>query len=179
MGGGYLGTRRDQLRSVLNSIDDVWSGLENVRLCALSPSRRQRSKLERGAPRDAVHSPVSTAWGRSRALASIFEARDSTVAARRGRPRRRGRRRRPSAISARHHHRNASCAHKAHIGVIRSVPASVPKPGPRTIIRQPTPTKFQLRNGPEIIDFRPVLEFLAALANRRLQPLGHLTAREC
>ena len=35
-----------------------------------------------------------------------------------------------------------------------------------------------MKNGPEIIDFRPVIEFLAALANRRLQPLGHLTAEE-
>jgi len=64
------------------------------------------------------------------------------------------------------------CAHKAHVGV----GLSVPKRGPATIIRQPTPTKFAIKNGPEIIDFRPVLEFPAALANRRLQPLGHLTA---
>ena len=54
--------------------------------------------------------------------------------------------------------------------------ASVPERGPRTILRQQTPTKFPLKNGPEIIDFRPVLGFPAALANRRLQPLGHLTA---
>src|SRR5262245_37554424 len=44
-----------------------------------------------------------------------------------------------------------------------------------------TPTQRQPRsqnkNGPEIMDFRPVLQLLAALANRRLQPLGHLTAR--
>jgi hypothetical protein len=32
------------------------------------------------------------------------------------------------------------------------------------------------KNGPEIVNFRPVPRFLAALANRRLQPLGHLTA---
>jgi hypothetical protein len=32
------------------------------------------------------------------------------------------------------------------------------------------------KNGPEIVNFRPVLRFLVALANRRLQPLGHLTA---
>ena len=38
-----------------------------------------------------------------------------------------------------------------------SVPASVPKPGPRTINRQPTPVKLPMKNGPEIIDFRPVL----------------------
>jgi len=35
-----------------------------------------------------------------------------------------------------------------------------------------------MKNGPEIIDFRPVLCFLAALANRRFRPLSHLTARE-
>jgi hypothetical protein len=67
------------------------------------------------------------------------------------------------------------CAQKAHIGIWYSVPESVPKRGPTTIIRQPTPTKFLIKNGPEIDDFRPVLRFLAALANRRLQPLGHLT----
>jgi hypothetical protein len=32
------------------------------------------------------------------------------------------------------------------------------------------------KNGPEIVNFRPVLESPATLANRRLQPLGHLTA---
>jgi hypothetical protein len=37
------------------------------------------------------------------------------------------------------------------------VPTSVPKRGPRTIIRQPTPTKVRIKNGPEIVDFRPVL----------------------
>jgi hypothetical protein len=46
-----------------------------------------------------------------------------------------------------------------------------------TINRQPTPTKPPMQNRPDIIDFRPVLELLAALANRRLQPLGHLTAQ--
>ena len=56
-----------------------------------------------------------------------------------------------------------------------SVPTSAPKRGPRTIIRQPTPTKNPIKNGPEIVNFRPVLGFPAALANRRLQPLGHLT----
>jgi hypothetical protein len=35
--------------------------------------------------------------------------------------------------------------------------SSVPKRGPRTIIQQPTPTKKPIKNGPEIIDFRPVL----------------------
>jgi hypothetical protein len=38
-----------------------------------------------------------------------------------------------------------------------SVPTSVPKRLPRTIIRQPTPTNEPIKNGPEIIDFRPVL----------------------
>jgi hypothetical protein len=33
-----------------------------------------------------------------------------------------------------------------------------------------------MKNGPEIVNFRPVLGFSAALANRRLKPLGHLTA---
>jgi hypothetical protein len=37
------------------------------------------------------------------------------------------------------------------------VPSSVPERGPRTIIRQPTPTKFPTKNGPEIINFRPIL----------------------
>jgi hypothetical protein len=68
------------------------------------------------------------------------------------------------------------CAHEAHVGVSRSVPKSVPKRGPTTIIRQPTPTNKPIKNGPEIVKFRPVLRFLTALANRRLQPLGHLTA---
>jgi hypothetical protein len=43
------------------------------------------------------------------------------------------------------------------------------------INRQPTPTKEPIENGPEIVNFRPVLESRATLANRRLQPLGHLT----
>ena len=49
------------------------------------------------------------------------------------------------------------CAHKAHVGVALSVPKSVPKRGPKTIIRQPTPTKRRIKNGPEIVNFRPVL----------------------
>jgi hypothetical protein len=49
------------------------------------------------------------------------------------------------------------CAYKAHVGVGFSVPKSVPKRGPRTIIRQPTPTKRPIKNGPEIVNFRPVL----------------------
>src|SRR5205823_3012718 len=35
--------------------------------------------------------------------------------------------------------------------------SSVPKRSPRTISRQPTPTKFPIKNGPEIVNFRPVL----------------------
>ncbi len=53
--------------------------------------------------------------------------------------------------------RGTTCALKAHIGVGPSVPASVPKLGPRTIIRQPTPPAEPIKNGPEIVDFRPVL----------------------
>jgi hypothetical protein len=60
---------------------------------------------------------------------------------------------------------------------MRAAGKSVPKRGPKTIIRQPTPTKRPIKNGPEIDDFRPVLESRATLANRRLRPLGHLTAR--
>jgi hypothetical protein len=33
------------------------------------------------------------------------------------------------------------------------------------------------KNGPEIVNFRPVLESPLALANRRLQSLGHLTTQ--
>ena len=49
---------------------------------------------------------------------------------------------------------STACAQKAHIGVIRSVPKSVPERSPTTIIRQPTPTKFPIKNGPEIIQFQ-------------------------
>ena len=42
------------------------------------------------------------------------------------------------------------------IDIIRSVPTSVPKGGPTTIIWEPTPIKFEIKNGPEIVDFRPV-----------------------
>src|SRR6266850_8390423 len=48
------------------------------------------------------------------------------------------------------------CADKAHVGVGLSVPQSVPKRGPKTIVRQPTPTKRPIKNGPEIVNFRPV-----------------------
>ena len=74
------------------------------------------------------------------------------------------------------HRRRTTCARKAHIGIGSSVPTSVPERAPRTIIRQPTPSKRPIKNGPEIVGFRPVLSSPAALANRRLQPLGHLTA---
>jgi hypothetical protein len=57
-----------------------------------------------------------------------------------------------------------------------TVPKSVPERSPTTIIRQPTPTKVPINNGPEVFNFRPVLGFPTALANRPLQPLGHLTA---
>ncbi len=56
-----------------------------------------------------------------------------------------------------HSQRNASCAHQAHIGIVASVPNSVPKRGPMAIIRHPTPTKVAIKNGPEIVNFRPVL----------------------
>ena len=38
-----------------------------------------------------------------------------------------------------------------------TVPTSVPKRGPTTILRQSTPTKKAIKNGPEIMNFRPVL----------------------
>jgi hypothetical protein len=68
------------------------------------------------------------------------------------------------------------CAQEAHVGVGCGVPVSVPKRGPTPIPRHPTPAKRPMKNGPEIVDFRPVLCVVVALANRRLQPLGHLTA---
>jgi hypothetical protein len=58
----------------------------------------------------------------------------------------------------------------------RTVSKTVPELDPILVIRNPTRTKLPKENGPEINDFRPVLELSAALANRRLQPLGHLTA---
>ena len=73
------------------------------------------------------------------------------------------------------HQRTTTCAHKAHTVIGRSVPTSVPKRGPGTVILEPTPTNVPIKNGPEIINFRPVLGSLLALANRRLRPLGHLT----
>jgi len=57
-----------------------------------------------------------------------------------------------------------------------SVPKSVPKRGPMTIIRQPTATKFPTKKGRNLEDSSPFCDSPAALANRRLQPLGHLTA---
>jgi hypothetical protein len=62
-------------------------------------------------------------------------------------------------------------------GCAGSVPTSVPKRGPRTIKRHSTPTKFPIKNGPEIDDFRPVLGSPLALANRRLQPPSSLEFR--
>jgi hypothetical protein len=38
-----------------------------------------------------------------------------------------------------------------------SVPASVPKLGPRSAKQQPTPTNKPIKNGPEIVNLRPVL----------------------
>ena len=38
-----------------------------------------------------------------------------------------------------------------------SVPASVPKLDRAVITPQQTPTKFRIKNGPEILDFRPIL----------------------
>jgi hypothetical protein len=53
--------------------------------------------------------------------------------------------------------RSPMCAFKAHIGfVILEWPISVPKRDPITITPHPTPTKFPIKNGPEIINFRPV-----------------------
>jgi len=57
----------------------------------------------------------------------------------------------------RSHKRSTTCAYQAHIGVGSRVPTSVPKRSPRTISRQPTPTKFPIKNGPEIVNFRPIL----------------------
>ena len=53
--------------------------------------------------------------------------------------------------------RRTTCAHKTQIGIGAGVPTTVPKRGPRTIIRQPTPTKKAIKTGPETVDFRPVL----------------------
>jgi hypothetical protein len=74
--------------------------------------------------------------------------------------------------------RLAQCVLNRHTLASAPVPAGVPELGARTIKRQPTPTNEPIKNGPEIVNFRPVLESRATLANRRLQPLGHLTATE-
>ena len=42
------------------------------------------------------------------------------------------------------------CAYKAHVGVSPGVPKSVPKRGPTTIIRHPTPTKRGSSRPPEV-----------------------------
>jgi hypothetical protein len=56
------------------------------------------------------------------------------------------------------------------------VPKNVPGRGPILVQTQPTPTSYVRRSRPKIVDLRPDLESLFTLANRRLQPLGHLTA---
>jgi dipeptidyl aminopeptidase/acylaminoacyl peptidase len=71
---------------------------------------------------------------------------------------------------------STTCARKAHIGVRKTVPKSVPRRGQIPVQAHPTPTSYVRRNRPEIVDLRPDLESLTTLANRRLQPLGHLTA---
>jgi hypothetical protein len=43
--------------------------------------------------------------------------------------------------------RSTTCAHKAHTGTDYGVPSGVPKPGPRIITRQPTPTKLPKKTG--------------------------------
>src|SRR5207247_11038117 len=65
---------------------------------------------------------------------------------------------------------------KAHTGVRKTVSKNVPRRGPILVQTQPTPTSYVRRSRPEIVDLRPDLESLFTLANRRLQPLGHLTA---
>ena len=42
-------------------------------------------------------------------------------------------------------------------GIAKGVPKSVPKRGRKCINLQPTPTTKPTKNGPEIINFRPVL----------------------
>jgi hypothetical protein len=46
---------------------------------------------------------------------------------------------------------------RRHISVGLGVPKSVPRLGPRTVKRQRTPTNESIKNGPEIVNFRPVL----------------------
>jgi hypothetical protein len=50
-----------------------------------------------------------------------------------------------------------TCAFEAYIGVDWSVPRIVPERDPKPVIRQPTPTTKPIENGPEIVNFRPVL----------------------
>jgi hypothetical protein len=61
-------------------------------------------------------------------------------------------------------------------GITAAVPESVPGRSPTPVQQHPAPTKFVRKNRPEIREFRPVLRARVTLANRRLQPLGHLTA---
>ena len=104
-----------------------------------------------------VHSPLATALSRRRSLASIFMGRNSAVARDEGdRVGESGagdlrRLVRGIAISVVHvcpqgtHWHRLPCAQEC------------AKLSPMTINQQPTPTKFPIKNGPEIIDFRPVL----------------------
>jgi hypothetical protein len=59
----------------------------------------------------------------------------------------------------------------AHIGIVECA-----RPLPKTDPPPPNANHETITNGPEIVDFTPILEFVAALANRRLRPRGHLTA---
>jgi hypothetical protein len=94
-------------------------------------------------------------------------------------PRRRGGRGRLSLTSIGAGHLafkpNRTCAHEAHAGILRSVPVSVPKPGPTTITRQPTPTKRPIKNGPETVDFSPSIEHVFA---RHTLAFGNVARRE-
>src|SRR6185295_8995490 len=66
-------------------------------------------------------------------------------------------------------------ADQADIDIVQSVPTSVPRRGPRTIIRQPRPTKKAIKTGLKVSISGPFRDFWQ-LANRRLQALGHLAA---
>ena len=56
------------------------------------------------------------------------------------------------------------------------MPESVPGRSPTRVQQHTTATKLVRNNRPEIREFRPVLHTRVTLANRRLRPLGHLTA---
>jgi hypothetical protein len=54
--------------------------------------------------------------------------------------------------------RISRCVPKRHtLASGTSVPKSVPERSPTTVIRQPMPTTNPIKNGPEIVNFRPVL----------------------